>query len=148
MFIFETIYHSKSQKIYFSNKIQSIWNFSHNRYHSKAHFKVDDDIIEVFKRSWLQELEANTFILRKSKFNMRDIIKVHYEKFYVLFVLNNLKKLFHYKYAKTPDNLTLGIFVKLLEEICRTLKVSCFKIKLVAFFTVLKKILKKFFKEK
>lgn len=149
IFIFETIFNHTNQQIYFSHEIQSIWNFSHNRYHSKAHFEIkDDDIVTIFKRSWLQELEANAYILSKMKFNMKNIIKIHYEKFYLIFVLNNLKKFLNYQYEKTPDNLTLEIFVKFLKGMCKTLNINCLKIEVLVTFKILNKILNKLFTRK
>ena len=148
IFIFKNILNHKEQLIYFSDEVMSIWNFSHNRYHAKAHSKLDDDILTIFKRSWLQELEANAYILSKFKIDMKNIIKVHYENFYMVYSLNKIKKLLKIKYENNPDNITLESFIKLLEGFCKILEINYFKIKLQVHARIIKKILNKLIKKK
>ena len=147
MFIFKTIFYHKKQLIYFSDEIQCIWNFSKNRYHALTHFKVEhNDLIKIFKKSWLQEIEANSYILIMSSFSFKEVLKIHYEYFYFLHVLNRIKKFLKYKYTNTPDNFSLIIFIKFLEGMCRNYKINCFKFKIMAFLNLFKKIFRKILK--
>jgi len=144
MFICDVAFYDDGY-IYFMNKIQINWYLNENRYHYKTHINPGNiDLIEAFNKSWGQELYANSYILKKIGLSQIEILRKHYEKFYYYNLSKRIRKIIIKGNVKTVDDITLPVFIKLLEiNMDFWTKLN---IKFLSYFKILIRILKKFLK--